>query len=326
MAESKGRKAAKDAALRDIDSYQDTVTGLICFGHAVTWDDKNRCLKPNCCMAFGRRMNTSAANAIRPDDEVTPDLIASADGIAVVGEAKVSFHGTVESKEKELRQLMKYDDDLTGWKSADGKVVTHDVVLLVHYSRKGDTTDILEEAVKQKKLNFKRNFSAVCFMRTSQAAVAINFADLELGDDGFTLHVRRSKTDQTGRGRKIGIPYGQHEETCPVRAMLAWLRESGIERGAVFRKVNRHGDVEGERLTGDSVALIVKRSAKLAGINPKNLAGHSLRAGLATAAAIAGVDERAIQEQTGHKSLKVLRTYIRDGSIWRNNAAKKVRL
>jgi site-specific recombinase XerD len=108
--------------------------------------------------------------------------------------------------------------------------------------------------------------------------------------------------------------------------MLAWLRAAGIERGAVFRKVNRHGDVEGERLTDKSVALVVKRAAKRAGINPKHLAGHSLRAGLATAAAIAGVDERAIQEQTGHKSLKVLRTYIRDGSIWRNNAARKVGL
>lgn len=156
--------------------------------------------------------------------------------------------------------------------------------------------------------------------------VAIKLGDLELSEDGFILHLRRSKTDQTGRGRKVGIPYGEREETCPVRAMLAWLKASGIDRGAVFRKVNRHGDIEGERLTDKSVALIVKRAAKLAGINPKNFSGHSLRAGLATAAAIAGVDERAIQEQTGHKSLKVLRTYIRDGSLFRQNAAKKVGL
>ena len=123
--------------------------------------------------------------------------------------------------------------------------------------------------------------------------VAINFGDLELGDDGFILRINRSKTDQTGRGRKVGIPYGQYKETCPVRAMLAWLSASGIDRGAVFRKVNRHGDLEGERLTDKSVALIVKRAAKLAGINPRHFASHSLRAGLATAAAIAGVDERA---------------------------------
>ena len=162
-------------------------------------------------------------------------------------------------------------------------------------------------------------------MRRSEI-VGLNFGDIELSEEGLILQLRRGKTDQTGKGRRIGVPYGGHEETCPVRAMLAWLDASGIERGALFRKVNRHGQLEGERLTGRSVALVVKRSLRAAGINPKHFSGHSLRAGLATAAAIAGVDERAIQEQKGHKSLNVLRTYIREGSIWRNNAAKKVGL
>lgn len=162
-------------------------------------------------------------------------------------------------------------------------------------------------------------------MRRSEL-VALNFGDLVLTDDGFVVTLRRSKTDQTGKGRRIGIPYGEHEETCPVKAMLAWLEQSGIERGALFRKVNRHGQLEGPRLSDKSVALVVKRVLKAAGINPANFSGHSLRAGLATAAAIAGVDERAIQEQTGHRSLKVLRTYIREGSLFRNNAARKVGL
>ena len=162
-------------------------------------------------------------------------------------------------------------------------------------------------------------------MRRSEL-VSLNFGDLQLSEDGFIVTLRRSKTDQTGKGRRIGIAYGEHEETCPVRAMMAWMDAAEIERGALFRKVNRHGHLEGERLTDRSVALIVKRSLKAAGINPKNFSGHSLRAGLATAAAIAGVDERAIQEQTGHKSLKVLRTYIREGSLFRNNASKKVGL
>ena len=162
-------------------------------------------------------------------------------------------------------------------------------------------------------------------MRRSEL-VALNFGDLVRTDDGFVVTLRRSKTDQTGKGRRIGIPYGEHEETCPVKAMLAWLGQSGIERGALFRKVNRHGQLEGPRLTDKSVALIVNRVLKAAGINPANFSGHSLRAGLATAAAIAGVDERAIQEQTGHRSLKVLRTYIREGSLFRNNAARKVGL
>jgi integrase len=99
--------------------------------------------------------------------------------------------------------------------------------------------------------------------------VALDWSDLELTDDGFVVRLRRCKTDQTARGRRVGIPYGEHEETCPVTALLAWLRESEIERGALFRKVNRHGDLEGERLTDKSVALIVKRAAKTAGINPR---------------------------------------------------------
>jgi site-specific recombinase XerD len=162
-------------------------------------------------------------------------------------------------------------------------------------------------------------------MRRSEL-VALNVGDVQLSDDGFVVTLRRGKTDQTGKGRKIGIPYGEHRETCPVRTLLAWMEAAEISRGALFRKVNRHGAVEGERLCDRSVALIVKRSLKAAGINEANFSGHSLRAGLATAAAMAGVDERAIQDQTGHRSLKVLRTYIRDGSLFRNNAAKKVGL
>lgn len=162
-------------------------------------------------------------------------------------------------------------------------------------------------------------------MRRSEL-VALNVGDLQLADEGFVVSLRRSKTDQTGKGRKIGIPYGEHTETCPVRSMLRWLELADIDRGPIFRKVNRHGRLEGERLCDRSVAIIIKRALKRAGVRSSNFSGHSLRAGLATAAAMAGVDERAIQNQTGHRSLKVLRTYIRDGSLFRNNAAKKVGL
>lgn len=162
-------------------------------------------------------------------------------------------------------------------------------------------------------------------MRRSEL-VALNFSDLQLTDDGFVIHVRRSKTDQTGKGRKVGIPYGQHAITCPVRALLAWLERSHIDRGAIFRKVNRHGQLEGTRLSDRSVAEVVKRACRAAGLKASMFSGHSLRAGLATSAAMAGVEERSIQEQTGHKSLKVLRTYIREGNLFRNNAAKKVGL
>lgn len=162
-------------------------------------------------------------------------------------------------------------------------------------------------------------------MRRSEIA-NLNLGDLQLTEEGFVVSIRRGKTDQTGRGRKIGIPYGQNPETCPVKAMRQWLSAAAITRGPLFRKVNRHGQLEGSRLSDKSVALIVKRAAKAAGLTPTDFSGHSLRAGLATSAAMAGADERSIQNQTGHASLKVLRTYIRDGSLFRNNAARKAGL
>lgn len=162
-------------------------------------------------------------------------------------------------------------------------------------------------------------------MRRSEL-VGLNLGDLQLTDDGFVVSLRRSKTDQTGRGRRIGIPYGKHLNTCPVRAMCEWLSAAQVTRGPLFRKVNRHGHLEGPRLSDKSVALIVKRAMTAAGYRAADFAGHSLRAGLATSAAMAGADERSIQNQTGHSSLKVLRTYIRDGSLFLNNAAKKAGL
>jgi integrase len=153
--------------------------------------------------------------------------------------------------------------------------------------------------------------------------VALDMEDLKLTEDGFVVYVKRGKTDQTGSGRKLGVPYGQSPLTCPVKALLAWFEAADITTGAVFRKVNKHGRLEGKRLAGHSVALIVKRAFKMIGKRPRSFSGHSLRAGLATQAAMAGASERSIQNQTGHKSLKVLRTYIRDGSLFRENAAKK---
>lgn len=162
-------------------------------------------------------------------------------------------------------------------------------------------------------------------MRRSEI-VALDVTDLELTKEGFVVWIRRSKTDQTMKGRKIGIPFGQHDSTCPVRSVQRWLEQAQIVDGPLFRKVNRFGRVEKTRFSPYSVAVIVKAAFKLINRNPGRFGGHSLRAGLATSAAMAGVEERAIQDQTGHKSLKVLRTYIRDGNLFRNNAAGKIGL
>ena len=156
--------------------------------------------------------------------------------------------------------------------------------------------------------------------------VALDVADVAVTAEGLIVTIRRSKTDQEGEGAKLGLPYGRNPETCPVRRLRAWLDRAGIVEGPIFRTVDRHGRVLARRLTDRAVALVVKRAADLAGLESARYAGHSLRAGLATSAAIAGVEERDIMRQTRHKSVAVARKYIRDGSLFRANAAATVGL
>ena len=125
---------------------------------------------------------------------------------------------------------------------------------------------------------------------------------------------------------EAGVPYGSNPATCPVRAWRGWLEVSGITEGPAFRSVDRHGRIGATRLTAQAVALVLKRHAAGAGLDPGEVAGHSLRAGLATSAAAAGVPERVIAEQTGHKGTAMLRRYIREGSLFRENAASAVGL
>jgi site-specific recombinase XerD len=163
-------------------------------------------------------------------------------------------------------------------------------------------------------------------MRRSEL-VGLDVTDVAVADEGLVVNIRKSKTDQTGQGRKIGIPFGSQPETCPVRAVLAWIEEAEIEEGGpLFRSVNKHEHVMESRLSDKAVADVVKRSLVAAGKSARGFAAHSLRAGLITQAAMSGVSERAIQDQSGHKSLTVMRRYIRDGSLFRENAAAKVGL
>jgi site-specific recombinase XerD len=156
--------------------------------------------------------------------------------------------------------------------------------------------------------------------------VGLDIADCAFGKDGLTVTLRRSKTDQDGAGRKIGIPYGANPETCPVRTVQAWLAEAGADAGPLFRSINRHGQVQAGRLSGIDVARVVKKLAVRAGLDAAKYAGHSLRAGHATSAAIAGASERSIMKQTGHRSVQMVRRYIRDGSLFRENSAGKLGL
>ena len=156
--------------------------------------------------------------------------------------------------------------------------------------------------------------------------VGLDREDCEFTSDGVILVLRRSKMDQEGAGRKIAIPFGSNPETCPVRTLEAWLSTPALEQGALFRPVSRHGQIQAARLSGHAIALVVKRYAMAAGLDPLKYSGHSLRSGLATSAAINGASERSIMAQTGHRSLAMVRRYIRDGNLFRENAAAKLGL
>jgi integrase len=156
--------------------------------------------------------------------------------------------------------------------------------------------------------------------------VGLDVEDCKFGKDGLTIMLRRSKTDQDGVGRKIGIPYGSNPDTCPVRTVQAWMEQAGIVDGPLFRSITRHGRLRQGRLSGIDVARVVKKLALRAGLDAVKYAGHSLRAGHATSAAIAGASERSIMNQTGHRSVQMVRRYIREGSLFRENSAGKLGL
>ena len=155
--------------------------------------------------------------------------------------------------------------------------------------------------------------------------VALDQADVTETDDGLVLVVRRSKTDQEGASRALGIPYGPHPDSCPVRALRAWRDtlakiDDAPRPPALFRTVRGHR-ITSNRLSDRAVARIVKAGAERIGLDPAQFAGHSLRAGFVTSAADGGASEAAIMAQTGHRSTDQLRAYMRDGRLFHNNAA-----
>jgi integrase len=157
--------------------------------------------------------------------------------------------------------------------------------------------------------------------------VALNVGDVEMVEGkGLLVTVRWSKTDQEGQGTRIPIHLGADPATCPVRTLVSWLERSGIADGPIFRPVDRHRRLGPKRLTAQTVALIVKRAATAAGLGPARFAGHSLRAGFATSAAIGGAELHAIMRQTRHRSATVAAGYVRDADPFRGGAGALVGL
>ncbi len=157
---------------------------------------------------------------------------------------------------------------------------------------------------------------AGAFRRSELAGLDIE--DLAFCDDGVKVTLRRSKTDQEGLGRVVGIPFSIDPAMCPVRAVRAWLNGAPVIAGPVFREVSRYGQVGPTRLANRVVGSVVKRGGTAVGLDASKLAGHSLRAGYATSAAEAGKPVFAIQQQTGHKSVAMVSRYVRAVGLFKD--------
>lgn len=165
---------------------------------------------------------------------------------------------------------------------------------------------------------------AGAFRRSELCSLDVD--DVRFVDHGLEIELRKSKTDQLGVSRLLGIPFGAHLETCPVRSLARWIERAGISDGPLFRAVDKGGNVAPTRLVGESVAQIVKKHAARIGLDPASYAGHSLRSGFVTSCALNGVGLAEIARQTGHRSLAMVMRYCRPADIWTQNAAERVGL
>ena len=156
--------------------------------------------------------------------------------------------------------------------------------------------------------------------------VSLNFDDLDFVPEGLKINLRRSKTDQFGEGFIKALPYFDNSQYCPVVSLKKWIEISKIKSGAVFRRLSKGSRLSENRLTDQTVALLIKKYLKLAGIDSKNYSGHSLRSGFATSAAESGAEERSIMAMTGHKSTEMVRRYIKEANLFKNNALNKIKL
>ena len=156
--------------------------------------------------------------------------------------------------------------------------------------------------------------------------VSLNIEDLDFVFEGIKITVRKSKTDQFGEGLIKGIPHFDNKLYCPVTTIRRWINVSKIKEGPLFRRFSKGSKLSENRLTDQTVALIIKEYLNLAGINSSNYSGHSLRSGFATSAAEAGAEERSIMQMTGHKSTEMVRRYIKEANLFRNNALSKIKL
>ena len=144
--------------------------------------------------------------------------------------------------------------------------------------------------------------------------VNIEYEDLEFVNEGVKIFIKRSKTDQSGEGMIKAIPYFDSNNYCPVVSLKEWTEVSEIKSGKIFK------------ISDKSVALIIKKYASLSGLDPNRYGGHSLRSGFATSTAESGAEERNIMAMTGHKTTQMVRRYIQEANLFKNNALNKIKI
>jgi len=156
--------------------------------------------------------------------------------------------------------------------------------------------------------------------------VSLDIDDLDFVSEGLKINLKRSKTDQFGEGSVKGLPYFDNLKYCPVLSLKKWIEISKIDSGPLFRRFSKGSKLTDNRLTDQTIALLIKKYLKLAGIESKNYSGHSLRSGFATSAAESGAEERSIMAMTGHKSTEMVRRYIKEANLFKNNALNKIKI
>ena len=179
--------------------------------------------------------------------------------------------------------------------------------------------NVMIEKIESKKIKDKIRDKAIILIgfaggfRRSEI-VNIDYDDVEFVSEGIKIFIKRSKTDQSGEGMIKAIPYFNNKTYCPVNSLKLWIDMSKINSGKIFQ------------LSDKSISLIIKKYASLAGLDPSKYGGHSLRSGFATSAAEAGAEERNIMAMTGHKTTQMVRRYIHEANLFKNNALNKLKI
>ena len=144
--------------------------------------------------------------------------------------------------------------------------------------------------------------------------VSVSYEDVEFVSEGVKIFVKRSKTDQSGEGMTKGIPYFSNTNYCPVVSLKKWMEANDAKTGKIFE------------MSDKNVALTIKKYAAIAGLDKNKYSGHSLRSGFATSTAELGAEERSIMAMTGHKTTQMVRRYIKEANLFKNNALNKIKI